>query len=103
MNHDWGCLVQRMKISRRNVLQAVSALLPLSCVPRLLMAEPTAQRTFEPRSGTWRTFDVTTTVTLKNQAGHATVWVPVPSVNTDWQHSLDTTWQGNAQNARLAS
>jgi len=62
-----------------------------------------SQRTFDPRPGTWRTFDVTTTVELKNPAGRATVWIPAPGVNTDWQRSLDTTWKGNAQNARLAS
>jgi transglutaminase-like putative cysteine protease len=87
-------------ISRRAVLQGGSATLALSgtlaALPRLLRAEDTATRTFDPKPGTWRNFEVVTTVQLRDPPGDATVWVPVPTINTHWQRSLSSETSGNA-------
>jgi transglutaminase-like putative cysteine protease len=85
-------------ISRRAVLQGASVSLALSTLPRLLRAEEAAaaRRTFDPKPGTWRNFEVVTTVQLQDPLGDATVWVPVPAVSTHWQRSLSSDTSGNA-------
>jgi len=74
-------------ITRRAVLQGAAA---LSALPHLVHAEEAlgTSRSFEPKPGTWRNFEVTTTVELLDAPTGATVWVPVPAVNTHWQRSL---------------
>ena len=86
-------------ISRRTVLQGAVA---LSALPQLLRAEsaPTPQRTFDPKPGTWRNFEVVTTVQLQDTAADATVWVPIPTVGTRWQRSLVSETSGNAAETR---
>ena len=87
-------------MSRRVLLQGGSATLVLSgfleALPRLLLAEDTATRTFDPKPGTWRNFEVVTTVQLRDPPVDATVWVPVPTINTHWQRSLSSETSGNA-------
>jgi transglutaminase-like putative cysteine protease len=89
-------------ISRRTVLQGAVA---LSALPQLLRAEDaaTARRTFDPKPGTWRNFEVVTTVQLQNAAADATVWVPVPAIDTRWQRSLASETSGNAAQTRIES
>ena len=86
-------------ISRRALLQGGSATLALSgslaTWPRLLLAEDTATRIFDPKPGTWRNFEVVTTVQLRDPPADATVWVPVPTINTRWQRSLSSETSGN--------
>src|SRR5579871_5442228 len=64
----------------------------LSVLPQLLRAEetPAPQRSFDPQPGTWRNFEVVTTVQLLDAPSDATVWIPVPMVNTHWQRSLSS-------------
>jgi transglutaminase-like putative cysteine protease len=87
-------------ISRRALLQGGSATLALSgalaALPQLLLAADTATRTFDPKPGAWRNFEVVTTVQLRNPPADATVWVPVPTINTHWQRSLSSEISGNA-------
>ena len=82
-------------LSRRTVLQGA---VTLSVLPHLLRAEDAAPpaRTFDPRPGTWRNFEVVTTVQLLDAPADATLWVPVPAVNTPWQRSLSSDSIGNA-------
>ena len=40
---------------------------------------------FDPQSGDWRSFDVTTRVDLPATRGATRVWVPLPTVQTGWQ------------------
>ena len=82
-------------LSRRTVLQGAVA---LSALPHLLRAEDAApsRRTFDPKPGTWRNFEVVTTVQLLDAPADATLWVPVPAVNTHWQRSLSSESIGNA-------
>ncbi len=95
-----------VNLSRRDVVKAASAACAAIAVPLANTATaqtPAAERRFAPRPEGWRTFDVTTTVTLKDAPGGATVWVPVASLETPWQHTLGTSWSGNAGSVRLAS
>jgi transglutaminase-like putative cysteine protease len=92
-------------ISRRALLQGGSATLALSgtlaALPRLLLADDTATRTFDPKPGTWRNFEVVTTVQLRDPSADATVWVPVPTINTHWQRSLSSETSGNAEQTNI--
>ena len=83
--------------SRRALLQGGSASLVMSgALPRLLLAADVITRTFDPKPGTWRNFEVVTTVRLSDPPADATVWVPVPMINTHWQRSLSSETSGNA-------
>jgi transglutaminase-like putative cysteine protease len=78
-------------VTRREVLKAMSGSLVVAAWP------------FAPLPGPWRTFEIETLVTLrKPPRTPATLWIPTPVVNTDWQRSLDSTWKGNARAMRLA-
>src|SRR5262245_10469643 len=68
-------------ITRRTLLQGAVAL-------ALLPQAKSQTRTFDPKPGEWRNFEVTTTVQLVDAPSEATVWVPIPTVNTNWQRSL---------------
>jgi transglutaminase-like putative cysteine protease len=90
--------------SRRTVLQGSAALAlsgAFAALPRLLRAEDTAMRTFDPKPGTWRNFEVVTTVQLRDPLADATIWVPVPTVNTPWQRSLSSETSGNAEQTAI--
>ncbi|MBU1361381.1 MAG: transglutaminase family protein [Gammaproteobacteria bacterium] len=56
-------------------------------------------RRFEPGATSWRTFDVTTRVEMALPEGGAQVWVPVPSIESDWQQSLSTSFGSNGEAA----
>jgi transglutaminase-like putative cysteine protease len=58
-------------------------------------------RSFAPRPGNWRRFEVLTRVEVANPGGATQAWVPVPSVNGGWQRSLDSQWTGNATEVAL--
>ena len=74
-------------------LPAVSALSHLSG-PSIARAQP---KEFVPRPGTWRTYEVTTRIELLKPAGVSRVWVPLPSVESDYQRVLESKWSGNAK------
>jgi transglutaminase-like putative cysteine protease len=88
-------------VSRRSVVQFACASLVAGSLP-VARAQDAARR-FEPKPAGWRTFEVTTTVQLKGERGDATVWVPVPSLDTDWQRTKDTSWSGNAAEMRMTA
>ncbi len=86
-------------IDRRTLLGLASGLaLTSSSLPALAQ-----QRRFEPRPGTWRSFEITTTVELRDAKGGARVWVPVPSVDTDFQRSHESAFTGNAARMQIAA
>src|SRR3569833_1089976 len=66
-------------ITRRAMLQGAAT---------LALFPNEQHRTFVPKPGKWRNFEVTTTVQLLDAPSNATVWVPIPIVNTKWQRSL---------------
>jgi transglutaminase-like putative cysteine protease len=89
--------------TRRTLLKAASGALLLGAMPKTLLAQPQAERHFDPRPGDWHGFEVATRVELQHGNGPSTVWVPVPSIDTDWQRSLSNNWTGNASQVRLAA
>jgi hypothetical protein len=50
----------------------------------------------------WRTFEITTTVNLKNRSGTTKLWLPLPlNQDTLYQRTLGHTWAGNQANASM--
>jgi transglutaminase-like putative cysteine protease len=62
-----------------------------------------AERRFEPQPGAWRHFEVSTRVEIADLQGATRVWLPLPSVDTDYQHSLSAAWSGNATQTQVVS
>jgi transglutaminase-like putative cysteine protease len=83
---------------RRLLLAGLAATLPLPSFTAKAQA-----RQFQPEVGPWRTFEVMTTVTVAEVQGKTQVWLPVPDIDSDWQKSLDNSWNGNATKAALVS
>lgn len=50
----------------------------------------------------WRTFEITTTVNLKNQSGAGKLWLPLPlNQDTLFQRTLGHSWAGNPAQAGM--
>ena len=72
--------------ARRRFLHTAAAASALATFSPLNFAQTAdAERQFAPQPGTWRTFDVTTRIEIAAPQGATRVWLPVPSVNSDWQ------------------
>jgi transglutaminase-like putative cysteine protease len=91
-----------MTTDRRTLLQGAAAWAAWSCstwaaaqTAAASPASPTATRTFDPQPGSWRTFEVTTRVDILKADGTTRVWLPVPSVNTNWQRSGVSSFSSN--------
>lgn len=82
--------------TRRDFLAvaAAGATLPLGALAQ--------ERRFAPRAGDWRTFELTTRVEPAMAQGASQVWVPLPSLETDWQRSLESRIATNGQADRVA-
>ncbi|MBL8310416.1 MAG: transglutaminase domain-containing protein [Burkholderiales bacterium] len=86
----------KISLTRRQLLQAGL----ISALPIPAFAQ---ERKFEPAVGPWRTFELTTTVTVAEPKGVTKLWLPVPDLDTDWQKTLNNQWSGNATRASLAN
>ena len=84
---------------RRSLLKAGAAVSLLGSLPRFSLAQ---QRPYDPRPGTWRTFETTTRIELQWPDGVSRAWVPVPSVEGPYQKIISNAWSGNGA-ARLVS
>jgi transglutaminase-like putative cysteine protease len=84
-------------ISRREFLIAASAAALSSSLPRTANAQ---YESFNPQPGTWRTFELTTTIQILNPKGVTRVWVPVPSIQSDYQRSMAGTFAGNGKSTK---
>jgi transglutaminase-like putative cysteine protease len=82
---------------RRSLLQGGAAVGALLAAPKWLHAQTVPERRFAPQVGPWRSFEVTTRVELADPVGPCRVWLPVPSVNTDWQRSLESRYNSNGK------
>lgn len=84
--------------ARRLFLKSL-ALTTVAALPAASFAQAAspADRQFAPQPGRWRTFEVTTRVDLVAHQGATRVWLPVASVDTDWQKSMDNTYTSNGQ------
>jgi transglutaminase-like putative cysteine protease len=80
--------------SRRDFLKSSTAAAAALAWP---LAGRAQQRSFEPRPGAWRSFEVTTRVEILEPRGRTRLWLPVPSVNTDWQRSLESSFSGDGK------
>ena len=50
----------------------------------------------------WRSYDISTTLTLKKAGGKARIWLPLAQYkDTPWQRTLGHHWQGNFSNAGI--
>ena len=76
-----------MTIQRRTLMTGGTALALAAALP--LRAQ---ERRFEPQPGAWREFELTTRVEVKDAKGATRVWVPLPSIQSEFQKSLDDTW-----------
>ncbi len=85
-------------MKRRAFLSSLAAVPALASFPRLALAQ---HLPFDPRPGPWRTFEVTTRVEVLKPAGMTSAWVPLPSVESDYQQPLGNHWSGNAAEARI--
>jgi transglutaminase-like putative cysteine protease len=89
--------------TRRALLKAVSGTLLYTSLPAAVFAQQQEKRRFEPQPADWRTYEITTTVNLQKTSGASKVWIPLPSVDTDWQRSLTSSWSGNAKVMRVGA
>ena len=84
-----------MTTVRRSFLKNTAAAVLAASLPALNFAQAPAapaRSLFSPQSGAWRTFEVTTRVDIAMPDGASRVWLPIPSVNSDYQRSLESSF-----------
>jgi transglutaminase-like putative cysteine protease len=97
--------MQDLKSTQRRVLlKAAGALALVGAMPRLVLAdEQPAERHFSPQPSDWKSYEVTTRVELQHAGGPSTVWVPLPTIDTEWQRTLSNNWSGNASKVQVGT
>jgi transglutaminase-like putative cysteine protease len=85
--------------TRRHFLQFAAASGAIASPFAALAQE---QRRFAPQPGSWRTFDLTTRVDVNLSQGATRVWLPIPSVNADWQRSGESSFATNGKATRVS-
>ncbi|PPE69045.1 transglutaminase domain-containing protein [Caldimonas thermodepolymerans] len=88
------------RLTRRHLLRTGAAAATLPWLPRVASAQ---ERRFAPQPDGWRTFEVTTTVTVADVQGTTRLWLPIPDLDTPWQRSLDHSWTGNASRVAIVA
>ncbi len=83
----------RRDFLRRSAAASVAAALPLAP----WASHASEPRRFAPEVGEWRRFAVTTRVDIARPDGATQVWLPVPSLQTDWQRSVGDEVRTNGQ------
>ncbi len=87
-------------MNRRTFLKTATAMpivAGVSQVPAFWSLAWAQQKDFNPRPGTWRTFEITTKVEVLKPAGVTRAWLPIPVVDSEYQKTLDSQWSGNAK------
>jgi transglutaminase-like putative cysteine protease len=86
-------------VARRKFIKKSAVALVYAGLPAINFAasEMAADRQFSPQAGHWRTFDVITRVDIAKPQGATQVWLPVPSVDTEWQQSLTSSFVSNGK------
>jgi len=84
--------------TRRHFLQLAAAGSAIA-TPLAALAQ---ERRFAPQPGDWRTFEVTTRVDMNLSQGATRVWLPMPSVDTGWQRSGESSFSANGKATRMA-
>lgn len=94
--------------ARRSLLKGAAACAALSAASWPLGAQPTPSPTaakphiFDPQPGAWRSFEITTRVDVAALHGATRVWLPMPGIDSDWQRSLEHSFQSNGASRVLA-
>ena len=83
--------------TRRHFIQTAAAATAVASLPTFAQ-----ERRFAPQPGDWRTFEVTTRVDLNMQQGATQLWLPIPSIDTEWQRSLESSFTSNGSATRGA-
>ena len=85
-----------MTIARRHFIAQCAAASAAAAAPALVLAQTApAERRFAPQPQGWRSFEVTTRVDLQPLQGTTKVWIPLPSVDSDYQRSLTHSFTSN--------
>jgi transglutaminase-like putative cysteine protease len=87
---------------RRDFLKTSAAALAGCALPAIAFAQSSAGRAFDPEPGAWHTYDVMTRIDIAKASGSTKLWLPIPSVDTDWQQSLENSFAANGD-TQLAS
>ncbi len=87
-------------LTRRNLLALAALPLALS-LPTARAAAP--RHAFAPKPGDWRTFELTTRIEIQDARGASQLWLPLPSIDSDYQQPLQDSWSGNASAARVVA
>ena len=88
------------KLNRRELINMSALALASAGLPTIARAQ---ERQFAPQPGAWRSFEVTTRVEVLDAKGPTRLWLPLPSVDREFQQSLSHRWSGNAKSARIVS
>ncbi|BDT71932.1 hypothetical protein os4_14600 [Comamonadaceae bacterium OS-4] len=83
--------------ARRQFMKNSAVALASAALPAVNFAQtvPAAERQFSPKPAAWRTFEVTTRVDIAKPQGATRLWLPVPSINSEWQQSLESSYSSN--------
>lgn len=88
-------------MKRDDFLRRGAALSILASAPRLALAT-LEDDSFAPAVRAWRTFRLTTTVTLPGSPDPVRAWIPIPGfVESNWMRPGVTTWQTEADSASI--
>jgi transglutaminase-like putative cysteine protease len=88
-------------MKRDDFLRRGLAVSMLAGVPRLALGKA-EDDPFAPVAGPWRTFRLTTLVTLPGSPQPVRAWIPVPGfVESDWMRPGATTWESEASSASV--
>ena len=91
----------KTSMKRRAFLTVATAAPVLLQLPRWALAQ---QLPFNPRPAGWRTFEVTTKVEVMKPGGApSVVWIPLPSIESDYQDAQGNIWTGNATHAQVVT
>ena len=83
-------------MDRRTFLTLSLVTSAASQLPVLAMTARAQQKDFNPRPGTWKTYEVTTRVEVLKPAGVSRAWIPLPAVEGEYQKLGGSKWSGNA-------
>ena len=85
--------------ARRSFMKNMAVAAVSTTLPAINFAQsaPAAEHQFAPQPGSWRSFEVTTRVDIVKPQGVTRLWLPIPSVDTDWQQSLDNVFTSNGK------
>ena len=89
-----------LNLKRRDLLALTGGTVLAGVAPHRVLAQ---ERRFAPQPGDWRRFEITTRVEIESPKGSSRVWLPVPSIDSSFQQSLDSQWSGNASAARVVT